>query len=36
MIKTIRITEETHQKLKDAGKKGQTFEDIILRLLEIK
>jgi predicted CopG family antitoxin len=33
-ITTIQITKETRKKLKDIGKKGETYNDIILRLLE--
>ena len=33
MVKTIRLTDETHKQLEEAGKKGETFEDIIKRLL---
>jgi hypothetical protein len=33
-ITTIRISERTKQKLDDVGKKGETYEDIILKLLK--
>lgn len=29
MVKIIRVQEDTHQKLKSYGHKGQTFDDII-------
>jgi len=29
MVKIIRVSEETHTKLKTFGQKGQTFDDII-------
>ena len=32
MIKTIKITETTHKKLTQLGKKGETYDQIILRL----
>lgn len=32
--KLIRVSEETHQRLTDLGKKGETYEEIIVRLLE--
>lgn len=31
---TIQITKETHTKLTSKGKKGETFEQIISKLLE--
>lgn len=31
--KTLKISEETHRKLKLLGNKGETFDDIIRRLL---
>lgn len=34
MIKHIKISEETHEKLTSMGKKGETYDDIISRLLE--
>ena len=34
MIKTIRLSEGTHKKLEEFGNKGETFEDIIKRLLD--
>lgn len=33
-ITTIQITKETREKLKKIGRKGETYNDIILRLLE--
>ena len=35
-MKTIAITEATHKKLTNLGKKGESYEDIIKRLLKIK
>ena len=32
--KLIRVSEETHQKLTDLGRKGETYEEIIVRLLK--
>jgi predicted CopG family antitoxin len=34
MVKTIKISNETHDKLRKMGKKGETYEQIILKLLE--
>jgi len=34
MLKTIKVTEKTHQKLKEKGVKGETFDTIIERLLK--
>lgn len=34
MDKLIRVSEETHRRLTDLGKKGQTYNEIIERLLE--
>jgi len=34
MVKTIRISDEVHKELEDIGNKGETFEDIIKRLLD--
>jgi predicted CopG family antitoxin len=31
-VKTIRVSEEAHAALKRAGRKGETFSDIILRI----
>jgi predicted DNA-binding protein len=31
---TIQLSPETRNKLRDLGKKGETYEDIILRLLK--
>lgn len=33
-LKTIKIKEETHKKLVEIGKKGETFSDIIKRLVD--
>ena len=33
MKKTLKISEETHRRLKRLGRKGETFDDIIKRLL---
>jgi len=32
--KLVRVTEETHQRLTDLGKKGETYDQIINRLLK--
>ena len=34
MLKTLKIEESTHKKLEKLGKKGDTFDDIINRLLK--
>ncbi|MCK9570234.1 hypothetical protein M0R72_14915 [Candidatus Pacearchaeota archaeon] len=34
MVTTIQITPETRDKLKEVGKKGETYEQIIIRLLQ--
>ena len=34
MIKTLKISEETHARLLNHGKMGETFEDVIIKLLE--
>jgi len=34
MGKTIRVSEETHEKLTELGKKGEAYNKIISRLLE--
>ena len=34
VITTIQITQQTRDKLKDFGKKGETYEDVIVRLLK--
>ena len=36
MVKTIKISNETHQRLSKIGHKGETYEDIIIRLLKYK
>ncbi len=33
MKKTLKISEEAHERLKRLGRKGETFDDIIKRLL---
>jgi uncharacterized protein YhaN len=33
--KLIRVSEETHRRLTDLGKKGETYEEIISRLLKV-
>lgn len=35
-MKTIKIKEETHRKLSDTGKKGESFDQLINKLLENK
>jgi predicted CopG family antitoxin len=35
-VTTIQISPKTREKLKALGKKGETYEDIILKLLEKK
>lgn len=32
-VTTIQLSPETREKLKELGKKGETYEEIILRLL---
>ena len=34
-MKTIRVTEETHAKLAHLGLKSETYNDIIVRLIEV-
>ena len=34
VITTIQISQQTRDKLKDLGKKGETYEDVIVRLLK--
>ena len=34
MITTIQIDSTTRNRLKELGKKGETYEDIVLRLLD--
>jgi predicted CopG family antitoxin len=34
MIKTIKIKDDVHRKLLNIGHKGETFNDIINRLIE--
>ena len=33
-MKTMKVTEETHKKLGEYGKKNETYDKIIRRLLE--
>ena len=35
MVKTIRLSEETHKRLEEFGNKGDSFEDIVIRLLDL-
>lgn len=35
MDKFIRVREETHKRLTNLGKKGETYDEIIIRLLEL-
>lgn len=34
MVKTIRISDNTHAELEKFGTKGETFEEILIRLLK--
>ncbi len=34
MLKTIKIKEKTRQKLLQKGRKGESFDDVINRLIE--
>ena len=34
MLKTIKIKEKTHKRLLNLGKKGESFDDIINRLID--
>lgn len=34
LVKTLKISDETHKRLTKVGKFGDTFEDIIKRLLD--
>ncbi|MDO5851935.1 MAG: hypothetical protein Q4Q23_05560 [Methanobacteriaceae archaeon] len=34
MTKTIKVDEKTHKRLQDAGSKGETFQDIINKILD--
>lgn len=34
-LKTLKIQDETHTRLEKAGLKGETFNDIISRLLDL-
>lgn len=34
MLKTIKVEEKTHRRLCEHGKKGETFDEIINRLLD--
>jgi hypothetical protein len=33
MIKTVKMSEETHQRIRDLGKLGDTMEDAIIKAL---
>jgi len=33
-LTTIQLTQSTRDKLKDLGKKGESYEDVILRLIK--
>ncbi len=33
-LTTVQLSLETRDKLKDLGKKGETYEDVILRLIK--
>lgn len=33
MVKTIRISDETHEMIDNFGRRGETFEDILKRML---
>ena len=34
MLKTIKIKEKTHKRLTELGKKGETFSDLIDRIID--
>ena len=34
MLKTLKIKEKTHKRLTDLGKKGETFDDVINRIID--
>jgi predicted CopG family antitoxin len=34
MVKTLKISDETHRRLSKIGVFGETFEDIIIKLLD--
>lgn len=34
MTKTIKVNEETHKRLQEAGSKGETFQDVINKILD--
>jgi len=34
MIKTIKIKEPTHKKIKQEGRMGETFDDVINRIID--
>ena len=36
MVKTIKLSDETHKKLARCGEKGDTYEEIILKLMDRK
>ena len=35
MVKTIKISEETHTELNNIGVRGESFEDIVKRLIKV-
>ena len=34
MLKTLKIKEKTHKRLVELGKKGETFDDVINRIID--
>jgi len=34
MLKTLKIKEETHKRLVELGKKGESFDDVINRIID--
>ena len=34
MLKTLKIKEKTHKRLNDLGKKGESFDDLINRIID--
>ena len=34
MVKMLRISEDTHEKLTDLGKKNESYDEIIIRLID--
>lgn len=35
-MKIIKVSDETHQRLEEIGKKNETFDDVVKRLLDKK